>query len=194
MQFEICSDILALRGRVPNPVNVNAHLLQSRFQRNPVPIRPSPVGRNRLRPRKCRRSEQAAAKTRPLLIRPIHQSHSKRRFSVVFFRQIPHHLKSRNHAEASIQPAAVGNRVKMAAENKRLLARAPQRDPLISRGIEVSLHRKADQLAPKPFARLEPCGCKRNPLRPVSVGRQVAKLAQIRNYISWLKWHTIPPP
>src|ERR1700732_1010814 len=76
----------------------------------------------------------------------------------------------------------------MAAENERLLRFSLQRHPHVARGIDVTLDRQAVELALEPLARFEPCWSPGNALRAVSIARQLAQFAKIRQYglrISW---------
>ena len=71
-------------------------------------------------PGECRGTEETAAKSRALLVRPIDQADGDRRLAVVLFRDAAQHRERGHHAESTVQPAAIGNRVEVAADDQRL--------------------------------------------------------------------------
>ena len=125
-----------------------------------------------------RRAEQASAEARAFFVRPVHQPDRHRRPAVVFVRESAQHFQRRQHVQTAIQPAAVGHRIQMPADDQRLLRFAAQRDPAIARGVVVVLHRKSVELRREPLARLQPGVGPGDALRAVFVRRQCAKLLQ----------------
>src|ERR1700679_3116336 len=166
-----------LGGRVPNPVNVDLALPQGILQPDSIAIRPSAIGLDAVRPGKGRGAKQAPAEARAFLIGPIHQANSDRRPAVEILNQTAQPLESGKNAKRAIHPAAIRNRVKMTPQDEDPLRIALQSRPGIACGVEVVLHRQPRQLALKPGARLEPGWTPRNPLRPVVVRGQPAKLS-----------------
>ncbi len=88
------------------------------------------------------------------------------------------HFERGQHSQAAVQPAAIGDRIEMAANQQGLLRFARQSDPAIPGGIVVILYRKAVQLGGEPFARLEPRIGPGHALRAVRVGGERAQFFQ----------------
>src|SRR5271165_3647037 len=134
MQLEVGSGVGALHPGLPDAVDVDVALAQSIFQADAIAVSPAPVGLNGLRPGKCGGTEEAAAKARALLVGPVHQANGDRRLAVEVLRQTTQHLETGEDAEAAVEPAAVGNGVKMTAKNESPIGIAAKSRPGVARG------------------------------------------------------------
>ncbi len=132
-----------------------------------------------MRAGKGRGAEQAPAEARAFLVRPIHQANRDGRPAVEVLCQAAQHLESGENAKGAIQPTAIGNGVKMTAQDESPLRITLQSRPGIAGGVKVMLHRQPRQFALKPGASLEPGWSPGNPLRSVVVRGQRTKLPQI---------------
>ncbi len=86
---------------------------------------------------------------------------------------------ARYHVEAAVEPAAVRHRVDVAADQQRALGRAGEREPLVSRLVDL-LHRpRAGDLLAQPAARRLPGVRPGDALGAVLVAGQLAELLQL---------------
>ena len=79
----------------------------------------------RVRAGKGRRAKQAAAEARAFFIGPIDQANRDRRTSVVLVGESAQDFERRHHAQAAVEPAAVGHGIEMAAEDAARSSRSP---------------------------------------------------------------------
>ena len=101
-----------------------------------------------------RRAEQALAEPRPLLVGPVDHAERDRRPAAMLFGHASHHLDAGERVEAAVEPAAVGHRIDVAADEHRLFPLARQRGPEVARRVGRASRRAARQTAPA--ARLGP--------------------------------------
>jgi hypothetical protein len=121
VQLQISSGISPLQSGFPDSFYVNSALPQSFFQTNSIAIRALAICLDSMGPSKRRRAEEAPAKTRTLLIGPINQANGNRRLAVKILHKTAQHLEAGEKPQASVQPTAIRNGVKMAPKNKRAI-------------------------------------------------------------------------
>jgi hypothetical protein len=142
VQLQIRCRILPLNAGFADRVYANPALGQRIFQPFAARIRPSAILVNRVRPRECRRSKQAPSKPRTLLVGPVHQPHRHRRLSAKLLRNPAQHSVGAHHAQRTVEPSAIRNRIQVTPKNQRLLRFSLQRRPAISCSVVMMLHRK----------------------------------------------------
>jgi hypothetical protein len=179
MQLQIGPCVAAFNASVTDSVDINITVLESVLKTNSITVCADAVDGDGMSADKCRRTEEASAESSALLIGPIDQSNRDRRPAVKVLREAAQHAKASENAQASIQPTAIRNRVKMTAKDKSVIGIALKGCPGVPSGIKVMLYRKAFQLALKPCARLEPGRTPRNALSTIRIGRKGAKLLEI---------------
>ena len=64
-------------------------------------------------------TKQTFSKTRALLIRPIHQPHGDRRPAGILCIEAAQNFQTGQQVQAAIQPAAVGDRIQVTADDQR---------------------------------------------------------------------------
>ena len=82
-------------------------------------------------------------------------------------------------AKAAVEPAAVGHRIQMTAQDEDPVGLTAQCRPRVPSGIHVVLHRQLRQLALKPCSSLEPRFTPRDSLRSMIIRGQRPKLLEI---------------
>jgi hypothetical protein len=182
MQFQISSYIAAFSSSVTDPIDIDATVPKSILQPNAVAIHTNTINGNSVGPGKRRRSKEAPAETRALLIGPIDQPNRNGWPATKILRETTKHFQSGKNAQAAIQPTAVRNRVKVTPKNKRAFGIAPKRCPGVPGSIVVMLYRQSLQLDLKPLARLQPDRTPGKTLGAEIIGSQSAELFEIRNY------------
>src|SRR5271155_5866970 len=156
MQLQIGSCIAAFSASVTDPVDINITAPESVLQANSIEVCADAVDGDAVSTGKCRRTEEAPAKARTLLIGPINQANRDGRPAMKILREAAQYTKASENAQASVEPTAIRNGVKMTAKDESAVGIALKGRPGVPSGIKVMLHRKASQLALKPRARLEP--------------------------------------
>ena len=122
------------------------------------------------------RAQQGAPEARALLVGPVDQlQRDLRRLALVR----PQHLERREQAEAAVEPAAVGHRVDVRADDDDLVALARDRRPQVPG--HVALHGGVGllQLAEQPLPRRPPVLAPGQPAGPVRASRQLRQLLEV---------------
>ena len=121
VQLEVGGGVLELRPRLERAVEVDAVLAQRVGQRDAVAIvqlraaRPGPPSS----PAAARRAEQRAPEARALLVGPVDEPDRHRRLALLG--DPAQHLDAGHHVQAAVEPAAVRDRVDVAADQERAL-------------------------------------------------------------------------
>ena len=118
MQLKIGYCVLAFKRGIADRVDRNTALLERIFKARAAGVRANAILLDGLRACECRRSKQAAAKASAFFIGPVDQAHGHGRLAVILLRDPAHNSVGGEDAEAAIEPATVGDGVKMAAENQ----------------------------------------------------------------------------
>ena len=124
------------------------------------------------RPRGGARAEQAAAEPRALLVGPVDEANSDWRIAVA--RDAAEHLGGRDEVQHPVEPAAVGDRVDVAADEHGAIRLPPQRPPLVAGLVGLVLERQLVELASEPVLGANPGLGPGHALRAVLVARQLA--------------------
>ena len=114
-----------------------------------------------------RRAEERAPEARALLVGPVDEPHRHRRRALGG--DPPQHLDAGHDVQAAVEPAAVRDRVDVAADQQRALGGAPQREPLVARLVDLLDRAGLRDLAAEELARLLPGLRPGDPLRAVLV-------------------------
>jgi hypothetical protein len=89
------------------------------------------------------------------------------------------HLEPRQHVERAVEPAAVGDRVEVAADDHEAIVVARSARPRVAGLVGLDGHAVDHvELAPQPLARDDPGVGPRDALGAVGVARQPAQLGQ----------------
>ena len=88
-------------------------------------------------------------------------------------------LERRAHAEAAVEPAAVGHGVDVRADDDDLVALARNGRPQVPGDVALDGRVGLLELAEQPFARLAPVLAPGEPVRPVGVAGQLLQLFQV---------------
>ena len=179
MQLQIGRCIATFSASVTDAVDINITVPESILKTNSITVCADAVDGDGMSTGKCRRTEEASAEPRTLLIGPIDQSNRDGGPAMEILREAAQHAKASENAQASVQPTTIRNRVKMTAKDKCAIGIALKSCPGVPSCIIVMLYRKAFQLALKPCARFEPGRAPCNALSAVRIGRQGAKLPEI---------------
>src|SRR5919198_758701 len=100
------------------------------------------------------RAEEAPTETSALLVRPVDEPDSDRRLAVR--RDSPQDLDGPYDVERSVEPAAVGNGVDVAADQERTLRTPAKREPLVSGRVGFLLDVERRDLLRQPILRPHP--------------------------------------
>ena len=143
-------------------------------------------------------AEQRAAETGAFFIGPVDQADGQGRIAFVVDGKGAQHFKAGQDAERAVEPAAVGDRIEMAAKQERPRALAGKRDPVVAGGIVVALHQVAvgqgvDQRL-KPGAGLEPGGRPGDTLRALGVRGEGAQGFKMGKDLLRIDRHGYPSP
>ncbi len=85
-------------------------------------------------------AEQRATEAGAFLVGPVDDADRHRQLDAVTM-ECPQHLGTGQHSEAAVEPAAVRNRVEMAAEHDPVGTRARQRHPQVAGRVGVGVDR-----------------------------------------------------
>src|SRR5262249_13074669 len=88
-------------------------------------------------------------------------------------------LERRHHTKRAVQPAAIRDRIEVAADDHRLRRCSGERDPVIAGGVGVDGEAERRELVLEPGARLPPDGPPREALSAVGGGSPRGELAQV---------------
>ena len=123
-----------------------------------------------------RRSQQAASEARAFFVGPVHELHRHRRWR----RGVkPQRLERRRDAQRAVEPAAVGHRIEMAADDHGLRRGAGQRHPVVAGRIGLDVQAELRDLAGEPGARIAPDRSPGEALGAVGIRGPRGELAQI---------------
>jgi len=129
------------------------------------------------RPGRQARPEQGAPEPRALLVGPVDQRDGHGRLTGGGERA--QDLEPTEHPERAVEPAAVGHRVDVAAEDDGPVARAREHGPEIAGLVDVDLHRQLGQALAQPVAGRRPRVRPRDALRALLVLGALAQGAQV---------------
>src|SRR5436190_24171994 len=96
--------------------------------------------------RECRRTQQAASKTRAFFVCPIDDTYRNRRTAVMRLCKPAQRFQSRHHAKATVEPSAVRHGIQVTTQDQSLVRFSGERDPMIPRRVVMMLDRKTGQL------------------------------------------------
>ncbi len=135
VQLEIGAgvDRLQLARRGPHAIDFDAVLAQRIDEANTGPIDETAHVFELEAAARRRRAEEAPAEPRALFVGPVHELQRHRRPLAGVGAQ---RLEASHHAERAIEPAAVRDRVEMAADDDRAVGIAAQRRPAVAGGVE----------------------------------------------------------
>ena len=146
----------------------------------------------RHRPRGCARPEERAAEACTLLVRPRDEPNRDRRLALL--RDPAQHLRAGDDVERTVEPAAVRNRVEVAADEQLPLRSPAKRPPLVARLVELHLRAGSLELGRHPLLRLDPGVGPGHALGAVLVARQLSELLQLRNRACGIERHDTQNP
>ena len=179
VQLQVGGRVLQLRARVERRVEVDAVLAASRpaARRRRASLQRAQLVLVRHRAGGGRRAEERAPEAGALLVGPVDEPHGQRRRALL--RDPPQHLGCGDDVQAAVEPAAVRNRVDMAAEHERLLAQSPGSVHHWLPAGSTSSSRRCPRASPTST----PSRCfhvrPRDTLRTVLVAGQLAQLSQL---------------
>jgi len=178
VQLEIRDGTLELLARVERTVEVDAVLAQCIRQRDAVRVAaPAQLVLVGHRARRGGRAEERAPEPRSFLVGPIDEPNGERRRPVGG--DAPQHLDPGHHVQAAVQPAAVRHGVDVSADQQRPLRIAPEREPLVAGLVDLLRRSGPGNLVAEPAARGLPRLGPGDPLGPVLVAGELAKLFQL---------------
>jgi hypothetical protein len=188
VQLEVGGCVRELRPRIERGVEVDAESPDRLGQRRAVGV----LQRTQVvlvghRAGSGRGAEEGAAEAGALLVGPGDEPDGQRRLALLG--DPAQHLGGGDDVERAVEPAAVGDRVEMPAEDERALVGAAQRPPLVAGRIEALLRARAIELPRHPLLRAAPGICPGDPLRPVLVARQLLQLAQLGDRSGGIEGH-----
>src|SRR5581483_2214094 len=129
---------------------------------------------------------------RALLVRPVDEPHRHGRLA------LPGHATQYLHpgedVEAAVEPAAVRNRVDVAADQQRALGGSGQREPLVPRRVDLLDRPRPGDLVAQPRTRALPRLRPRDPLRTVLVAREPAQLLELGDGAGRVERHLAGDP
>ena len=193
VEFEVSGDVLALRGRVADAVDVDVAGAQRGFQRDAVAVGAGAVCGNGVGAGEGGGAEEGAAKARAFLVGPVDQAEGEGRPAVVILGGSGQNFKRGDDAECAVEPAAVGDRVQMATQDEGFGRRAGQGDPGVAGGVQVAgdagAAREAAELPGEPVASALPGGRKGEPLGSVGVGGKRGEFAKVGENAVWIGGH-----
>ena len=123
------------------------------------------------------RAEQRAPEARALLVGPVDERDGHGRLAGG--RERAQDLEPAEDAERAVEPAAVGDRVHVAAEDHRPLARPGEDGPEVARLVDVDRHRQLGQALAQPGAGGRPRVGPRDPLGAALVLGELAQGAEV---------------
>ena len=132
------------------------------------------------------RAEERAAEARALLVGPVDEANGRSRLPLLG--EAPHHLDAGDDVQRPVQPAAVRNRVDVAADQHRLLGAARQRPPLVAGLVDLRLERN---LLVQPVLRTHPGVGPGDTLSAVGVAGQLLQLAKLGDDTARVEWHRL---
>ena len=177
VQLQVRGRVLELRSCVERPVEVDAVGAERVGQRDAVPVGQQPqlvLVAHRAAGR--RRAEQRAAEARPFLVGPVDEPDGDRRRALLG--DPPQHLRAGDDVEAPVEPAAVRDRVDVAADQDGALRVAAQRPPVVAGRVALDARAAGPREPVEPRARRVPRLGPRDPLGPVLVTGELLQLAQ----------------
>ena len=126
----------------------------------------------------ARRPQQAAREARALFVGEVHdgQRHGRRPAGVAAER-----LDARQHAERAVEPAAVGHRVEVAADDDGLRSCARQRDPVVAGDVGLGAQSFRASTVVEPAACVTPHRTPRHPLGAMGVARPRRQGTEVGN-------------
>ncbi len=99
------------------------------------------------------------------------------------------YLDSGDDVERAVEPAAVGHRVDVPADEQGLLGGAGQREPLVAGFVDLFLGTGRGNLARKPLLGGDPRVRPGHALRAVVVPGELAQLAKLVDGAAWFERH-----
>ena len=157
-------------------------------QRDPVGVGARPelvlVGH---RPGRGRRAEERATEPGAFLVGPVDEAHGDRRLSLC--RDSAQNFDAGDDVECAVEPAAVRDRVDVAADEDGPVRGAAQGEPLVACRVDGLLRSGSFQLPAQPLAGLLPGLGPRDPLSAVVVPGQLLELAELIDGSAGLQRH-----
>ena len=181
VQFQVGGRVLEFPPAFPGPLQVNPNFLEGVRQADAVLVLESAGFAEVEMPRTGGGTEEALAEARPFLIGPIDQADGDGRFAVELGVDAPKNLDARQEIKAAVEPAAVGHRVDMAADEQGAIGLAAEGGPGIAGGVLVDFGGELFELLAQPGAGGQPGLGERNALRAVVVPGQLAEFLQLGN-------------
>ena len=178
VQFEIGGGILEFLAALLHALEIHADLLQRVRQSDAVLVLQAARLVHVEVARAGGRAEQALAEARAFFVGPIHQADGDGRLALVLGVDAAENFHPGQHVEAAVEPAAVGHRIHVAADQQRTLGFAAQGRPEIAGGIGVDFDGQRRELLPQPGARLDPLPREGDALRAVFVGGEAAQFLE----------------
>jgi hypothetical protein len=177
VKLEIRSSVCQFTACFPGAVEVDAVESQHIGQRCSVGVAENAELIGVEAARSCARAEQAAAEAEPLLVGPVDEPDGRLRPTLLS--DPAQDLEPREHVQAAVEPASVGDGVEMSAHQDCAVRVAGQRRPEIAGLVHFDLHRQVLELLPEPAAGEGPPLRPTNPLRAVRVAGQRVQLLQL---------------
>src|SRR5580692_10227919 len=143
VQLDVGGGVFLLAGGFAETIDLNAAASERVFKTNAVAFGAHAVSGDAGGTSKGRRAEKAAAEARAFLVGPIHQADRDRRAAVEFLRNTPNDFEARKNVERTIEPAAVRNGIKVAADQQGFFGLAGEGDPVVAGDVVVMFDRKA---------------------------------------------------
>src|SRR5262245_18030415 len=181
VELEIAArgDLLQRGMRLVHAIQIDAVLRDRIRQRRPLPIdqrayfvRPQAAARGR-------GSQQAAAEARAFLVRPVDDGERPRRAAPLVHAQ---RAEACRHAEAAVEPAAIRDRIQVAADDDRVRRVARQRDPVVTGRVGRHPQAERGHVIAEPRARVAPHRPPGQTLRAVGCARAGRQRAQIGDH------------
>ena len=188
VELEVGRGRLELRPRLEGPVEVDAVRSERVGERDPVPVgQLAQLVLVAHRAARRRGAEERAAEARALLVGPVDEPDRDRRRALLG--DPAQHLGARDDVEAAVEPAAVRDRVDVAADQDGALRLAAQRPPVVAGCVALALEREAVEEPVEPGAGRVPRVRPRDALGAVLVARELLELAQLRDDATGIEGH-----
>ena len=153
VQLEVGGGVVLFLFSFGEAVDVNAAAAESVFEADAVFVLTSAIGFDGVGAGEGGGAEQAAAEAGAFFIGEVDETNGG---SWLCFVKSAECLEGREDAEAAVKPAAVGDRVKVAAEDEGFFGVAWEGDPAITGGVSMVLDEEAGEFGGQPVAGLEP--------------------------------------
>jgi len=189
VEFEVGGDVFLFGGGVADAVDVDFAVGEGGIQGDAVAVGADAVGVDGVSAGEGGGAEERAAEASAFFVGPVDEADGDWRAAVEVVGEGGEDFEGGHDAEGAVEPAAVGDGVKVGAEDEGFGRGAGERDPGIAGGVEVAGDGEAAEFGGEPVAGFEPSGGEGDALGAVGVGGEGGQFAEVGDDAVWVDGH-----